>query len=238
MLSKKKQKLVVSNVIPFLLNNPNKTKQMGNFNNESVQTQIEQKVTKVNNSINVCKGGTANKLIEKIENYFLRIDEDTEVLSELDELDISIEDDEQTERIIYLKEYYDINDDKERISTMLFIEKELNYLYKELREFQNKLEQFFPKKISWEEEENDNGEIRGDEEVVLNKFVYDANIDLDQLSENKSSDNDLLIYNYYKVNESSPIEINISYSELLEVFDDNYNGNINEIIESLIKSKI
>lgn len=76
------------------------------------------------------------QLIEKIENYFLRIDEDTEVLLELDELDISIEDDEQTERIIYLKEYYDINDDKERISTMLFIEKELNYLYKELREFQ------------------------------------------------------------------------------------------------------
>ena len=238
MLSKKKQKLVVSNVIPFLLNNPNKTKQMGNFKNESVQTQIEQKVTKVNNSINVCKGGTANKLIEKIENYFLRIDEDTEVLLELDELDISIEDDEQTERIIYLKEYYDINDDKERISTMLFIEKELNYLYKELREFQKKLEQFFPNKISWEEVDNDNEEVKGDEEVVLNKFVYDADIDLDQLSENKSSDNELIIYNYYKVNEALPIEIVISYTELLEYCDDNFNENINHIIESIIKSKI
>ena len=225
-------------MIPFLLNNPNKTKQMGNFNNESVQTQIEQKVTKVNNSINVCKGGTANKLIEKIENYFLRIDEDTEVLLELDELDISIEDDEQTHREIYLKEYYDINDDKERISTMLFIEKELNYVYMELRELQKKLEQFFPKRISWKEDENENGEVRGDEEVVLNKFVYDDDIDLDQLSENKASDNELILYNYYKVNESLPIEIIISYSELLEDFDISFNENINHIIESIIKSKI
>ena len=131
---------MVSNVIPFLLNNPNKTKQMGNFKNKSVQTQIEQKVTKVNNSINVCKGGTANELIKKIETYFLRIDEDTKIILELDELDISIEDDEQTHREIYLKEYYDINDDKERISTMLFIEKELNYVYMELRKLQKQLE--------------------------------------------------------------------------------------------------
>jgi hypothetical protein len=98
---------------------------MGNFKNESVQTQIEQKVTKVNNSINVCKGGTANELIKKIETYFLRIDEDTQIILELDELDISIEDDEQTHREIYLKEYYDINDDKERISTMLLLKKNL-----------------------------------------------------------------------------------------------------------------
>ena len=225
-------------MIPFLLNNPNKTKQMGNFKNESVQTQIEQKVTKVNNSINVCKGGTANELIKKIENYFLRIDEDTQIILELDELDISIEDDEQTHREIYLKEYYDINDDKERISTMLFIEKELNYVYMELRELQKKLEQFFPKRISWKEDENENGEVRGDEEVVLNKFVYDDDIDLDQLSENKASDNELILYNYYKVNESLPIEIIISYSELLEDCVDNFNGNINEIIENIIKSKI
>ena len=184
-------------MIPFLLNNPNKTKQMGNFKNESVQTQIEQKGTKVNNSINVCKGGTANELIKKIETYFLRIDEDTQIILELDELDISIEDDEQTHREIYLKEYYDINDDKERISTMLFIEKELNYVYMELRELQKKLEQFFPKRISWKEDENENGEVRGDEEVVLNKFVYDDDIDLDQLSENKASDNELILYNYY-----------------------------------------
>ena len=229
---------MVSNVIPFLLNNPNKTKQMGNFKNESVQTQIEQKVTKVNNSINVCKGGTANELIKKIENYFLRIDEDTQIILELDELDISIEDDEQTHREIYLKEYYDINDDKERISTMLFIEKELNYVYMELREIQKQLEQFFPKRISWEEEENDNDEVRGNVEVILNKFVYDDDIDLDQLSENKASDNELILYNYYKVNESLPIEIIISYSELLEDCVDNFNGNINEIIENIIKSKI
>ena len=225
-------------MIPFLLNNPNKTKQMGNFKNESVQTQIEQKVTKVNNSINVCKGGTANELIKKIENYFLRIDEDTQIILELDELDISIEDDEQTHREIYLKEYYDINDDKERISTMLFIEKELNYVYMELREIQKQLEQFFPKRISWEEEENDNDEVRGNVEVILNKFVYDDDIDLDQLSENKASDNELILYNYYKVNESLPIEIIISYSELLEDCVDNFNGNINEIIENIIKSKI
>lgn len=225
-------------MIPFLLNNPNKTKQMGNFKNESVQTQIEQKVTKVNNSINVCKGGTANELIKKIETYFLRIDEDTQIILELDELDISIEDDEQTHREIYLKEYYDINDDKERISTMLFIEKELNYVYMELRELQKKLEQFFPKRISWEEDENENGEVRGDEEVVLNKFVYDDDIDLDQLSENKASDNELILYNYYKVNESLPIEMIISYSELLEDFDISFNENINHIIESIIKSKI
>ena len=225
-------------MIPFLLNNPNKTKQMGNFKNESVQTQIEQKVTKVNNSINVCKVGTANKLIEKIENYFLRIDEDTEILLELDELDISIEDDEQTHREIYLKEYYDINDDKERISTMLFIEKELNYVYMELREIQKQLEQFFPKRISWEEEENDNDEVRGNVEVILNKFVYDDDIDLDQLSENKASDNELILYNYYKVNESLSIEIIISYTELLEYFDSSFNENINQIIESIIKSKM
>ena len=225
-------------MIPFLLNNPNKTKQMGNFKNESVQTQIEQKVTKVNNSINVSKGGTANELIKKIETYFLRIDEDTQIILELDELDISIEDDEQTHREIYLKEYYDINDDKERISTMLFIEKELNYVYMELRELQKKLEQFFPKRISWEEDENENGEVRGDEEVVLNKFVYDDDIDLDQLSENKASDNELILYNYYKVNESLPIEMIISYSELLEDFDISFNENINHIIESIIKSKI
>ena len=211
---------------------------MGNFKNESVQTQIEQKVTKVNNSINVCKGGTANELIKKIETYFLRIDEDTQIILELDELDISIEDDEQTHREIYLKEYYDINDDKERISTMLFIEKELNYVYMELRELQKKLEQFFPKRISWKEDENENGEVRGDEEVVLNKFVYDDDIDLDQLSENKASDNELILYNYYKVNESLPIEIIISYSELLEDFDISFNENINHIIESIIKSKI
>ncbi len=225
-------------MIPFLLNNPNKTKQMGNFKNKSVQTQIEQKVTKVNNSINVCKGGTANELIKKIETYFLRIDEDTKIILELDELDISIEDDEQTHREIYLKEYYDINDDKERISTMLFIEKELNYLYMELRKLQKQLEQFFPKRISWEEDENENGEVRGDEEVVLNKFVYDDDIDLDLLSENKASDNDLILYNYYKVNESLSIEIIISYTELLEYFDSSFNENINQIIESIIKSKM
>jgi hypothetical protein len=229
---------VVSNVIPFLLNNPNKTKQMGNFKNKSVQTQIEQKVTKVNNSINVCKGGTANELIKKIETYFLRIDEDTKIILELDELDISIEDDEQTHREIYLKEYYDINDDKERISTMLFIEKELNYVYMELRKLQKQLEQFFPKRISWEEDENENGEVRGDEEVVLNKFVYDDDIDLDLLSENKASDNELILYNYYKVNESLSIEIIISYTELLEYFDSSFNKNINQIIESIIKSKM
>ncbi len=229
---------MVSNVIPFLLNNPNKTKQMGNFKNKSVQTQIEQKVTKVNNSINVCKGGTANELIKKIETYFLRIDEDTKIILELDELDISIEDDEQTHREIYLKEYYDINDDKERISTMLFIEKELNYVYMELRKLQKQLEQFFPKRISWEEDENENGEVRGDEEVVLNKFVYDDDIDLDLLSENKASDNDLILYNYYKVNESLSIEIIISYTELLEYFDSSFNENINQIIESIIKSKM
>ncbi len=225
-------------MIPFLLNNPNKTKQMGNFKNKSVQTQIEQKVTKVNNSINVCKGGTANELIKKIETYFLRIDEDTKIILELDELDISIEDDEQTHREIYLKEYYDINDDKERISTMLFIEKELNYVYMELRKLQKQLEQFFPKRISWEEDENENGEVRGDEEVVLNKFVYDDDIDLDLLSENKASDNDLILYNYYKVNESLSIEIIISYTELLEYFDSSFNENINQIIESIIKSKM
>ncbi len=229
---------MVSNVIPFLLNKPNKTKQMGNFKNKSVQTQIEQKVTKVNNSINVCKGGTANELIKKIETYFLRIDEDTKIILELDELDISIEDDEQTHREIYLKEYYDINDDKERISTMLFIEKELNYVYMELRKLQKQLEQFFPKRISWEEDENENGEVRGDEEVVLNKFVYDDDIDLDLLSENKASDNELILYNYYKVNESLPIEIIISYTELLEYFDSSFNENINQLIESIIKSKI
>ncbi len=225
-------------MIPFLLNNPNKTKQMGNFKNKSVQTQIEQKVTKVNNSINVCKGGTANELIKKIETYFLRIDEDTKIILELDELDISIEDDEQTHREIYLKEYYDINDDKERISTMLFIEKELNYVYMELRKLQKQLEQFFPKRISWEEDENENGEVRGDEEVVLNKFVYDDDIDLDLLSENKASDNELILYNYYKVNESLSIEIIISYTELLEYFDSSFNKNINQIIESIIKSKM
>lgn len=225
-------------MIPFLLNNPNKTKQMGNFKNESVQTQIEQKVTKVNNSINVGKGETANELIKKIETYFLRIDEDTQIILELDEINISIEDDEQTHREIYLKEYYDINDDKERISTMLFIEKELNYVYMELRELQKQLEQFFPKRISWEEEENDNDEVWGNVEVILNKFVYDDDIDLDQLSENKASDNELILYNYYKVNESLPIEIIISYSELLEDCVDNYNGNINEIIEYIIKSKM
>lgn len=211
---------------------------MGNFKNKSVQTQIEQKVTKVNNSINVCKGGTANELIKKIETYFLRIDEDTKIILELDELDISIEDDEQTHREIYLKEYYDINDDKERISTMLFIEKELNYVYMELRKLQKQLEQFFPKRISWEEDENENGEVRGDEEVVLNKFVYDDDIDLDLLSENKASDNELILYNYYKVNESLPIEIIISYTELLEYFDSSFNENINQLIESIIKSKI
>ena len=211
---------------------------MGNFNNESVQTQIEQKVTKVNNSINVCKGGTANELIKKIETYFLRIDEDTQIILELDELDISIEDDEQTHREIYLKEYYDINDDKERISTMLFIEKELNYVYMELRKLQKQLEQFFPKRISWEEDENENGDVRGDEEVVLNKFVYDDDIDLDLLSENKASDNELILYNYYKVNESLSIEIIISYTELLEYFDSSFNENINQIIESIIKSKM
>ena len=225
-------------MIPFLLNNPNKTKQMGNFKNESVQTQIEQKVTKVNNSINVGKGGTANELIKKIETYFLRIDEDTQIILELDELDISIEDDEQTHREIYLKEYYDINDDKERISTMLFIEKELNYVYMELRKLQKQLEQFFPKRISWEEEENDKGEVRGNIEVILNKFVYDDDIDLDQLSENKASDNELILYNYYKVNESLPIEIIISYTELLKYFDSSFNENINHIIETIIKSKI
>ena len=225
-------------MIPFLLNNPNKTKQMGNFKNESVQTQIEQKVTKVNNSINVGKGETANELIKKIETYFLRIDEDTQIILELDEINISIEDDEQTHREIYLKEYYDINDDKERISTMLFIEKELNYVYMELRELQKQLEQFFPKRISWEEEENDNDEVWGNVEVILNKFVYDDDIDLDQLSENKASDNELILYNYYKVNESLPIEIIISYSELLEDCVDKYNGNINEIIEYIIKSKM
>jgi hypothetical protein len=108
----------------------------------------------------------------------------------------------------------------------------------ELRKLQKQLEQFFPKRISWEEEENDKGEVRGNVEVILNKFVYDDDIDLDQLSENKASDNELILYNYYKVNESLPIEIIISYSELLEDCIDNYYGNINEIIESIIKSKI
>jgi len=209
---------------------------MGNFKNESVQTLNEQKVNKVNNSINVCKGGTLKNIIEKIEKYYFRIDDDNRILLELNELDLSIDDEEQTEREIYLKQYYDINDDKERISTMNFIERELNFIYIELRELQKQLEQFFPKRISWEEEENDDGVVRGDEELVLYKFIYDDDIDLDQLSENKSSDNELILYNYYKVNESLPIEIVISYTELLEQFDNSIDFQM-KIIE-IIKSKI
>ncbi len=209
---------------------------MGNFKNESVQTLNEQKVNKVNNTINVCKGGTLKNIIEKIEKYYFRIDDDNRILLELNELDLSIDDEEQTEREIYLKQYYDINDDKERISTMNFIERELNFIYIELRELQKQLEQFFPKRISWEEEENDDGVVRGDEELVLYKFIYDDDIDLDQLSENKSSDNELILYNYYKVNESLPIEIVISYTELLEQFDNSIDFQM-KIIE-IIKSKI
>ncbi len=211
---------------------------MGNFKNESVQTLNEQKVNKVNNTINVCKGGTLKNIIEKIENYYFRIDDDNRILLELNELDINIDDEEQTEREIYLKQYYDINDDKERISTMNFIERELNFIYIELRELQKQLEQFFPKTISWEEDEdnNEDGVVRGDEELVLYKFIYDDDIDLDQLSENKSSDNELILYNYYKVNESLPIEIVISYTELLEQFDNSIDFQM-KIIE-IIKSKI
>jgi hypothetical protein len=211
---------------------------MGNFKNESVQTLNEQKVNKVNNSINVCKGGTLKNIIEKIENYYFRIDDDNRILLELNELDINIDDEEQTEREIYLKQYYDINDDKERISTMNFIERELNFIYIELRELQKQLEQFFPKTISWEEDEdnNEDGVVRGDEELVLYKFIYDDDIDLDQLSENKSSDNELILYNYYKVNESLPIEIVISFTELLEQFDNSID--FQTIILEIIKSKI
>ncbi len=206
---------------------------MGNFKNELVQTLNEQKENNVNNSINVCKGGTVKEIIKKIENYFFRIDDDNQILLELNELDISIEDEEQTQRYLYLKEYYDINDDKERISTMNFIESELNFIYIELRELQKQLEQFFPKRISWEEEENDDNVLRGDEEVVLYKFIYD---DFDQLSENKSSDNEVIIYNYYKVNESLPVEIVISYTELLEQFDSSIDFHM--LIIEIIKSKI
>ena len=72
--------------------------------------------------------------------------------------------------------------------------------------------------------------------MVLYKFIYDDDIDLDQLSENKSSDNELILYNYYKVNESLPIEIVISYTELLEQFDNSIDFQM-KIIE-IIKSKI
>ena len=54
-------------MIPFLLNNPNKTKQMGNFKNESVQTQNEQKVNIVNNEKSV--GNTIKTLSKEMNTY-------------------------------------------------------------------------------------------------------------------------------------------------------------------------
>ena len=43
--------------------------------------------------------------------------------------------------------------------------------YKELRKHQLSLESYIPKRYRWEEEENDEGIVRGDEEVILNKFI-------------------------------------------------------------------
>jgi hypothetical protein len=94
---------------------------MGKFLNESVQTQIEQKVTKVFNNENDLKGGSVGDLIQKIENIFLQIDDHIKNILDIDQMELNISDDEISNREVYLKEFYDINDEKERISTLNFL---------------------------------------------------------------------------------------------------------------------
>lgn len=210
---------------------------MGIFNEELVQTQIEQKVTKVINLKNDLKGGSVGDLIQKIENIFLQIDDHIENILDIDQMDLNVSDEETSNREVYLKEFYDINDEKDRISTINFLEKELNHLYHRLSVIQKLLEPFFPNRFSWEEEESDDGKVRGDEEVVINNFV--SNTDLDSLTDSKSSDNELIIYNYYKVNQSNPSEIIISYTELFENLDSSLDiVKFHKLVEEIIKSKI
>jgi hypothetical protein len=210
---------------------------MGKFLNESVQTQIEQKVTKVFNNENDLKGGSVGDLIQKIENIFLQIDDHIKNILDIDQMELNISDDEISNREVYLKEFYDINDEKERISTLNFLESELNHLYQKLNMFQKLIEPYFPERFSWEEEEDDNGIVRGEEEVIYYNFISDT--DLDSLNYSISSDNEYIIYNYYKVNQRIPTEIRISYTELLENLDSTiYLEHFHISIEEIIKSKI
>jgi len=235
---------MVSKWIPFLFKKvetpiKNCIKNMKNISKEFVQTQIEHNSKKVINIKNAHKGGADSDLFKKIKDVYLNIDECTEILLELDELDVNINEDDCSQRELYLKQFYDINNNEERISTMIFLDDELNYLYNELRKLQKLLEPFFPKEIRWEEDEDDNGEVRGDEEVFLNKILYDDDINLDQLSENKLSDDECVIYNYYKLNDTTPTEIIISYTEILEENDSFFNLTyFQNIIKKIIKSKI
>jgi hypothetical protein len=194
-------------------------------------------VTKVNNTKNDLKGGSVGDLIQKIENIFLQIDDHIKNILDIDQMDLNVSDEETSNREVYLKEFYDINDEKERVSTINFLESELNLLYHRLNVFQELLEPCFPKKFSWEEVEDDNGIVRGNEEVIYCNFISDT--DLDSLTDSISSDNEHVIYNYYKVNQSIPTEIIISFTELLENLDDSIDmKDFHIIVEEIIKSKI